>query len=156
VLVFPLPARRAARHRRLSGIPSSARSCRGPGFSACLAGAGRCSSAIAIWSAVPIFDPFVIVVVSNALEPARYLVGVPHPAARSAPPTAALTPALPPAGLLLIEGAAHPRAVLVVATLNVFYRDVSTVVGCAHPPLLFSRRSSTAAPRPRRAKSCSR
>lgn len=101
-------------------------------FSACLAGAGTLFLGNRDLVRRPDFDPFVIVVVSTLSNLLGYLVGVPILLAVCAAYGAALTPALLALpGLLLIEGALILGLSLVVATLNVFYRDVQHIVGVA-------------------------
>ena len=101
-------------------------------FSACLAGAGTLFLGNRDLVRRPDFDPIVIVIVSTLSNLLGYLVGVPLLlavcAAYGAPATPALL-ALPL--LLLIEGALILGLSLVVATLNVFYRDVQHIVAVA-------------------------
>jgi len=101
-------------------------------FSGCLAGAGTLFLGNRDLVRRPDFDPLVIVVVSTLANLLGYLVAVPILlavcAAYGAPVTPALL-ALP--GLLVIEGTLILGLSLVVATLNVFYRDVQHIVGVA-------------------------
>jgi lipopolysaccharide transport system permease protein len=101
-------------------------------FSGCIAGAGTLFLGNRDLVRRPDFDPIVIVLVSTLSNLLGYLVGVPILlavcAAYGAPVTPALL-ALP--GLLLIEGVLILGLSLVIATLNVFYRDVQHIAGVA-------------------------